>query len=45
MVLERALVRSDGNVSATARLLALKRGQVEYRLKRRQDADPLSYRE
>ncbi|QID17650.1 AAA domain-containing protein [Nitrogeniibacter mangrovi] len=36
MVLERALARSEGNVSATARLLDLKRGQVEYRLKRRQ---------
>jgi len=45
MVLERALARSDGNISATARLLALKRGQVEYRLKRRQEPDPLSYRE
>lgn len=35
MVLNRALARSEGNVSATARLLDLKRGQVEYRLKRR----------
>jgi DNA-binding NtrC family response regulator len=35
LVLERALARSEGNVSATARRLALKRGQVEYRLKRR----------
>jgi len=45
MVLERALVRSDGNVSATARLLELKRGQVEYRLKRHQDAGVEHYRE
>ena len=34
LVLARALTRSGGNVSATARMLALKRGQVEYRLKR-----------
>jgi len=37
LVLARALARSGGNVSATARLLDLKRGQVEYRLKRRPD--------
>jgi len=35
LVLARALARSGGNVSATARMLSLKRGQVEYRLKRR----------
>lgn len=40
LVLERALARSDGNISATARRLALKRGQVEYRLKRRAPAEP-----
>lgn len=34
LILNRALARSEGNVSATARLLSLKRGQVEYRLKR-----------
>ncbi len=33
--LEHALRRSGGNVSAAARLLKLRRGQVEYRLKKR----------
>ncbi|MCB1915531.1 MAG: hypothetical protein KDG52_07435, partial [Rhodocyclaceae bacterium] len=39
LVLARALARSGGNVSATARMLALKRGQVEYRLKRKESGD------
>ena len=34
MLLERALERSGGNVSATARLLGMGRGQVEYRLRK-----------
>lgn len=34
MMLEQALDRSEGNVSAAARLLNLKRGQFEYRMKK-----------
>ncbi|SEQ23252.1 regulatory protein, Fis family [Amphritea atlantica] len=34
MMLEQALQRSEGNVSAAARLLNLKRGQFEYRMKK-----------
>jgi len=33
-IFRRALEKNKGNVSATARLLKLRRGQVEYRLKR-----------
>jgi transcriptional regulator with GAF, ATPase, and Fis domain len=40
LLFERAMARSDGNVSAAARLLQLRRGQVEYRLKKRSDGDP-----
>ncbi|WP_428417936.1 sigma 54-interacting transcriptional regulator [Methylibium sp.] len=36
LLFERALERSDGNISAAARLLRLRRGQVEYRLKKRE---------
>ncbi|WP_428425036.1 sigma 54-interacting transcriptional regulator [Methylibium sp.] len=36
LLFERAMERSDGNVSAAARLLRLRRGQVEYRLKKRE---------
>ncbi|HSV70078.1 MAG TPA: sigma 54-interacting transcriptional regulator [Methylibium sp.] len=35
LLFERALERSDGNVSAAARLLRLRRGQVEYRLQKK----------
>ncbi|MQM39545.1 Phenol regulator MopR [wastewater metagenome] len=34
LMIERALERTGGNVSAAARLLGLRRGQVEYRLKK-----------
>jgi transcriptional regulator with GAF, ATPase, and Fis domain len=34
LVLARAMERSGGNVSAAARLLGMRRGQVEYRLKK-----------
>jgi len=37
-ILRRAVEQSRGNVSAAARLLKLRRGQVEYRLKRHQQA-------
>ncbi|WP_036251898.1 helix-turn-helix domain-containing protein, partial [Methylibium sp. T29] len=36
LLFERAMERSDGNISAAARLLRLRRGQVEYRLKKRE---------
>jgi transcriptional regulator with GAF, ATPase, and Fis domain len=39
LVLARALARSGGNVSAAARLLGMRRGQVEYRLKKSGAAD------
>lgn len=35
LLFERAMARSGGNVSAAARLLKMRRGQVEYRLKKR----------
>lgn len=35
LLFDRAIERSGGNVSAAARLLQMRRGQVEYRLKRR----------
>lgn len=35
LLFERAMERSGGNVSAAARLLQLRRGQVEYRLSKR----------
>ena len=35
LLFDRALERSGGNVSAAARLLQLRRGQVEYRIKKR----------
>lgn len=34
LLLEQSLNRADGNVSAAARLLGLRRGQMEYRLKK-----------
>lgn len=37
LLFERAMDRSGGNVSAAARLLQLRRGQVEYRLRKRTD--------
>ena len=37
LVIERAIERCEGNVSAAARLLGLGRGQVDYRLKKRGD--------
>lgn len=36
MLIDRAIDRCGGNVSAVARLLQLRRGQVEYRIKRRE---------
>ncbi|WP_066269145.1 sigma-54-dependent Fis family transcriptional regulator [Hydrogenophaga palleronii] len=36
MLIDRAVDRCGGNVSAVARLLQLRRGQVEYRIKRRE---------
>jgi transcriptional regulator with PAS, ATPase and Fis domain len=38
-LLKRAMERSGGNVSATARLLKMRRGQVEYRMKKRSDGE------
>ena len=38
-LLRCALERSGGNVSAAARLLKLRRGQVEYRLKARKPGE------
>jgi transcriptional regulator with PAS, ATPase and Fis domain len=38
-LLKRAMARSGGNVSATARLLKMRRGQVEYRMKKRSDGE------
>ncbi|MBA4287341.1 MAG: sigma-54-dependent Fis family transcriptional regulator [Xanthomonadaceae bacterium] len=35
LLLDTALAQTDGNVSAAARLLKLKRGQVEYRVRKR----------
>ncbi|MDO9029578.1 MAG: helix-turn-helix domain-containing protein [Hydrogenophaga sp.] len=35
LVLDRAVERCAGNVSAAARLLGMGRGQVDYRLKKR----------
>jgi len=35
LLVQRALERSGGNLSAAARLLGLRRGQMEYRLKKR----------
>lgn len=37
LLLDRAMTRSNGNVAAAARLLSLKRGQVEYRLRKIQE--------
>lgn len=36
MLIDRAIDRCGGNVSAVARMLQLRRGQVEYRIKRRE---------
>ncbi|MBS0555724.1 MAG: hypothetical protein JSS47_24870, partial [Proteobacteria bacterium] len=38
LFLEHALARSRGNLSAAARLLKLRRGQFEYRARKRQPA-------
>ena len=35
LLVERAMQQSGGNVSAAARRLRLRRGQLEYRLKKR----------
>lgn len=40
LLLEHAMARSCGNVSAAARMLKLRRGQVEYRLKKRSATAP-----
>ena len=37
LLLRRALAQSGGNVSAAARLLGMRRGQVDYRLKKLED--------
>lgn len=37
LLFDRALERSGGNVSAAARMLQMRRGQVEYRLKKRSE--------
>ncbi|MBR9885474.1 MAG: AAA family ATPase, partial [Oceanospirillales bacterium] len=39
LILKHALERNDGNVSAAARYLNLRRGQFEYRLKKHQSAE------
>lgn len=38
LLLDRAMQRSQGNVSAAARLLKLRRGQLDYRLKKQRPA-------
>ncbi|MGH8517182.1 MAG: sigma-54 interaction domain-containing protein, partial [Panacagrimonas sp.] len=39
LLVQRAMERSDGNVSAAARLLQLRRAQMEYRIKKREKGD------
>ncbi|MBS0555742.1 MAG: sigma 54-interacting transcriptional regulator [Proteobacteria bacterium] len=41
LILDHALARSRGNLSAAARLLKLRRGQFEYRARKRQTAPPV----
>lgn len=40
LLVERALERAGGNLSAAARLLGLRRGQMEYRVKKRETEHP-----
>ncbi|MDT7837041.1 sigma 54-interacting transcriptional regulator [Aquabacterium sp. OR-4] len=41
LLLDRAMAQCEGNVSAAARLLGVGRGQMDYRLKKRERTEPM----